>query len=120
MAARLDLIAYGGNVPQYNTVQNLPTPEREEKRTEIDEEGLKRSKTVYTWLKPIDMESEQYHFQQIRARWPPGTAPGRWLLDNMTFREWFDPQFTALPTLLWLHGNPGAGMCIISELITAY
>ncbi|OCK76290.1 hypothetical protein K432DRAFT_306677 [Lepidopterella palustris CBS 459.81] len=117
MEFRLDIIVHGGNVSQFNTAQNLPTLDYKQNTTEMDDEDLKRRQTVYTWLKPIDMDNEQYHFKQIRARCPPGTMPGRWLLDHITFREWFDPQFTALPTLLWLHGNPGAGKTVLASMV---
>jgi hypothetical protein len=111
MASRLDLIVHGGNVEQIHPAQSQLALEYEQNLIGIDEEDLKRRQTVYTWLKPIDMENEQYHLKGIRNRCSLGTMPGRWLLDHMTFKEWFDPQFTALPTLLWLHGHPGAGKC---------
>ena len=117
MASRLDFVVHGGNIEQTHTVQRQFALEYDEKSSEIDTEELRRRQTVYTWLKPIDMENEQYHLKRIRKRCPPGTMPGRWLLDHMTFKEWFDPQFTALPTLLWLHGQPGAGKYILIDNI---
>lgn len=86
--------------------------EGEQTRTEMDNEDLKRRQAVYTWLKFIDMENEQYHFAKIRAQYP---STGQWLIDHTTFKEWFDPRFTTLPTLLWLHGNPGAGKYIFTR-----
>ena len=117
MASRLDFVMHGGNSEQVHTAQGQFTLEYEENSSEIDMEDLRRRQTVHTWLKPIDMENEQYHLKRIRKRCPPGTMPGRWLLDHMMFKEWFDPQFTALPTLLWLHGHPGAGKCILIDNI---
>jgi hypothetical protein len=117
MASRLDVIVHGGNVSHINTATSLLTLVYEQNPTKMEVEDLKRRQTVYTWLKPIDMDSEQYHLNKIRGRRPPGTMPGRWLLDHMTFKEWFDPQFTMLPTLLWLYGAPGAGTCIVTNVI---
>jgi hypothetical protein len=106
MASRLDLVIHRGTDLQFSTFQSSCDMEDEQTRTEIENEDLKRRQAVYTWLKSIDMEYEQYYFAKIRAQYP---STGRWLLDHTTFKEWFDPQFTTLPTLLWLHGNPGAG-----------
>ena len=117
MASRLDLIVHGSNFEQIHTAQSQSTLEYEQNPIGIDDEDLKRRQTIYTWLKPIDMENEQYHLKSIRNRCSPGAMPGRWLLDHMTFKEWFDPQFTTLPTLLWLHGHPGAGKCILTDHI---
>jgi hypothetical protein len=112
MASRLDAIVHGGNFEQTPKAQGQLTLEYEQNPIRMDGE---QRKTVYTWLKPIDMENEQYHLKEIRNRCSLGAMPGRWLLDHMTFKEWFDPQFTALPTLLWLHGNPGVGKCILTD-----
>ena len=115
MASRLDSIVHGDNLKEIPMVESQFT--LEEKSSDIDEEDLRREQTVYTWLKPVDMENEQYHFKHIRKRCSPGPTPGRWLLEHMTFKEWFDPQFTTLPTLLWLHGHPGAGKCTLTDHI---
>ena len=106
MASRLDLVTRRATIVQFNTLQNTSAMEDERIRTELENEDLMRRQAVFTWSKPIEMDSEQYHLEKIRAQYP-GT--GRWLLDHQTFKEWFDPQLTTLPTLLWLHGNPGAG-----------
>jgi hypothetical protein len=116
MASRLDLVIHRGTVLQFNDFQNSCAMEDEKTSSEMDMEDLKRRQAIYTWLKAIDMENEQYHFANIRSQYPD---TGRWLLEHMTFKEWFDPQFTTLPTLLWLHGKPGAGKYIFMKVITA-
>ena len=102
----MDLVIHRGTALQYSNFQNSCAMEDEKACTEIDNEDLKRRQAIYTWLKAIDMENEQHRFSEIRSRYPD---TGHWLLDHTTFKEWFDPQFTTLPTLLWLHGKPGAG-----------
>ncbi|PQE07968.1 zinc finger protein [Rutstroemia sp. NJR-2017a WRK4] len=117
MASRLDAIVHGGNFEQTHKAQGQFsefTFEYEQSPIRMDDE---RRKTVYTWLKPADMENEQYYLKEIRNRCSLGAIPGGWLLDHMTFKEWFDPQFTALPTLLWLHGHPGVGKSVLASLV---
>jgi hypothetical protein len=116
MASRLDLVIHRGTILQFRAFHNSCAIEDEQARTEMDNEDLKRRQAVYTWLKSIDMENEQYHFAKIQAQYP---STGRWLFDHTTFKEWFDPQSTTLRTLLWLHGNTGAGKHIFATATTA-
>lgn len=116
MASRLDLIIHRGTLLQFSNFQNSCAIEDEKTRFEIDMEDLKRRQAMYTWLKAIDMENEQHKFAKIRSQYP---NTGRWLLEHTTFKEWFDPQFTTLPTLLWLHGRPGAGEYLFMRVNTA-
>jgi hypothetical protein len=76
--------------------------------TEMKVEDLRRFQAVYNWLRATNVEADQYHFSKIRADNP---SIGRWLLDNLLFKEWFDPEFPTIPPLLWLNGIPGAGCC---------
>ncbi|KAL2064449.1 hypothetical protein VTL71DRAFT_4943 [Oculimacula yallundae] len=117
MEARLDLITHGGNMTQIDTVLEKSPLIDDPGPSEADPEGLRRAQTVYIWLKCVDMESDQDHFRRIRSHCPPDTSPGQWLLVHTTFKEWFDPQFTALPTLLWLHGNPGVGKSVLASVV---
>lgn len=73
---------------------------------EIEAEDMNRFREVYKWLKPANVETDQYQYLKLRADYP-GT--GRWLLDNQNFKDWFSPQFPTIPPLLWLNGMPGAG-----------
>ena len=116
MGCRLDLVIHRGTVLQFSDFQNSCAMEDEKTRSEIDMEDLKRRQAIYTWLKAIEMENEQHHFATIRSQYP---NTGRWLLEHTTFKEWFDPQFTTLPTLLWLHGKPGAGKYIFARITTS-
>jgi hypothetical protein len=59
-ASRLDLIVHGGNIERISIAQSQSPLEYEQTPMEMDEEDLKRRKTIYTWLKPNDMENEQY------------------------------------------------------------
>ncbi|EWG35919.1 hypothetical protein FVEG_00106 [Fusarium verticillioides 7600] len=69
---------------------------------------------VCHWLQPIDPASDQDVFSKIRAEYP-GT--GRWLLDDETFKGWFDLRYARIPPLLWLTGLPGAGKTILTSLV---
>lgn len=111
MATRLELLEQRGSMLQRDSGLDISTLLiNDNSFLDVGEEDLKRKQTVHIWLRPIDMETEQYHHRETRSRCPAGIRPGQWLLDLMTFKEWFDPRYTAPPTLLWLHGNPGAGM----------
>lgn len=74
---------------------------------EVQHESLRRSRTVFNWLRAPDVDGNQYNLTKTRAD-NPGT--GRWLLDNQAFKDWFDPNYPKIPPLLWLNGIPGAGM----------
>lgn len=74
--------------------------------SELNGEDLHRLWTVNNWLRAANVEDDQNRFSKTRAEYP-GT--GEWLLENKYFKEWFDPQYPAIPPLLWLNGIPGAG-----------
>lgn len=67
--------------------------------------------TVCHWLSAIDPAADQDRFSRIRADYAHA-GTGRWLLDNQTFKEWFDPRFATIPPLVRLTGLPGAGTAI--------
>lgn len=56
------------------------------------------------------MDNDQHNLRTIRATYP-GTSD--WLTKNDVFKKWLDPKFPALPTLLWLNGQAGAGALFI-------
>ncbi|CAI7590736.1 unnamed protein product [Penicillium crustosum] len=80
---------------------------------EMQYESLRRSRTVFNWLRAPDVDGNQYNLTQTRAG-NPGT--GRWLLDNQAFKDWFDPNYPKIPPLLWLNGIPGAGKTVLASL----
>lgn len=80
---------------------------------EVQYESLRRSRTVFNWLRAPDVDGNQYNLTQMRAN-NPGT--GRWLLDNQAFKDWFDPNYPKIPPLLWLNGIPGAGKTVLASL----
>ncbi|KAI1091079.1 putative zinc finger protein [Rostrohypoxylon terebratum] len=92
--------------------------EIQQERTIVDdqfgERDLHRSRDVYNWLKASNMETYQDDFSNIRKKYP-GT--GRWLLENNSFKEWFDPRFPTIPPLLWINGMPGAGKTFLASLV---
>lgn len=79
-------------------------------QSDASKEEVYRSQrlAVCHWLQPIDPAADQDLFSKIRAEYP-GT--GRWLLDDETFRGWFDLRYARIPPLLWLTGLPAAGNC---------
>jgi hypothetical protein len=72
----------------------------------VQNEEMRRLRTIFSWLRAPDADTDQYNLSQIRAE-NPGT--GRWLLDNQAFKDWFDPTYPKIPPLLWINGMPGAG-----------
>ncbi|KAK4867343.1 hypothetical protein LT330_000853 [Penicillium expansum] len=80
---------------------------------EVQYQSLRRSRTVFNWLRAPDVEGHQYNLTKTRADYP-GT--GRWLLDNQAFKDWFDPNYPSIPPLLWLNGIPGAGKTVLASL----
>ncbi|KAI0898910.1 putative zinc finger protein [Annulohypoxylon nitens] len=88
--------------------------EREEVDGQFGERDLHRSRDVYNWLKATNMETYQNDFSNIRKEYP-GT--GRWLLENLSFHEWFNPKFPTIPPLLWINGMPGAGKTFLASLV---
>jgi hypothetical protein len=76
-------------------------------------DDLRQSQSVYSWLRPSNVMNDQYHHIKLRASYP-GT--GRWLLQNHTFKEWFDPQYPTIPPLLWLTGIPGGGKFLLAKV----
>lgn len=108
MASHFDLVSSKASVTQFDAFLNDRSLEDERLLAAMATENLARRQAVHTWLKPTDMEQEQDYLERIRMDYPHTC---RWLLDDRTFREWFDPQYTTttLPKMLWLNGKPGAG-----------
>ncbi|KAJ4283695.1 hypothetical protein NW764_001253 [Fusarium oxysporum] len=105
-----------------NQADQSQTTDSEEHHTEpvsqadsfLEESYRPQRLAVYHWLRPIDPATDQDRFSKIRAEYP-GT--GRWLLNNETFKGWFDLRYARIPPLLWLTGLPGAGKTILTSLI---
>jgi hypothetical protein len=106
MARHRTLIESQATLSQIEDFQESRRIEDERFEAEMKNQDLHRSQAVYNWLRATSIDTDQYQLSKIRAEYP-GT--GRWLLDNPTFKEWFDPQFPAIPPVLWLNGIPGAG-----------
>jgi hypothetical protein len=108
MASRLDLVSSRASVSRFDVFLNDTALQDERLLATMESENLGRRQAVHAWLKPTDMEKEQDYLERIRADYP-NTC--HWLLDDRTFKDWFDPEYTTttLPKLLWLNGKPGAG-----------
>lgn len=65
-----------------------------------------RQKRVCQWLSPYDIELEHDRLRKVRSACK---HPGRWLIQDRKFQQWFDPQNDSTPCL-WLCGKPGAGI----------
>ncbi|KFA52172.1 hypothetical protein S40293_00599 [Stachybotrys chartarum IBT 40293] len=68
---------------------------------------------VLQWLSPLNIETEQERLRGIRSICKD---PGRWLLEDSRFQNWFNPEFSTRP-LLWLSGIPGAGKTILTSVV---
>src|SRR6266480_7825722 len=99
MARHRSLIESQASISQIEDFQESRRIEDDRFETEMKNEDLRRSRAVYNWLRATNVDTDQYRFSKIRADYP-GT--GRWLLDNTSFKEWFDLQFPTIPPLLWL------------------
>lgn len=102
-----------GNAVQSQASQSQVTDSEEHHSEPVSlpdpvmEESYRQQRVaVYHWLRPIDPAADQDRFSKIRAEYP---GVGRWLLENVTFKAWFDPRYARIPPLLWLTGLPGAG-----------
>jgi hypothetical protein len=71
-----------------------------------DAESNRKLRELHGWLRAANVANDQYEFSKVRAEYP-GT--GRWLLDNLKFKDWFGPLCQSIPPVLWLNGIPGAG-----------
>ncbi|KAF2492653.1 hypothetical protein BU16DRAFT_551492 [Lophium mytilinum] len=114
MSRHRSLIERQATLSQIEDFQESRRIENDRFEAEIKNEELRRSHSVYNWLNATSIDTDQYHLSKIRADYP-GT--GRWLLANPTFHDWFNPQFGAIPPLLWLNGIPGAGKSILASLV---
>jgi len=108
MSRHRSLIETQANISQIEEFQESRRIDNDRFETHMRNEELARSRALHSWLKPADVESDQYHFSKLRAEYP-GT--GKWLLKQKAFEEWFNPQYANVPPLLWLNGIPGAGKC---------
>ncbi|KAM0210011.1 hypothetical protein ACHAQI_006123 [Fusarium lateritium] len=87
------------------TVEVLSTAENQS-IAETEGRRYHRHLAVDSWLRATKPDNDQYRFSKIREDYP---NTGQWLLDNQSFKEWFDPRYPTIPPLLWLNGLPGAG-----------
>ena len=60
---------------------------------------------VMQWLSPFNSNAEQDRYREERSICKD---PGRWLLNDVRFQQWFGVENHSAP-LLWLSGIPGAG-----------
>ncbi|KAK8068838.1 hypothetical protein PG994_005454 [Apiospora phragmitis] len=94
-----------------NLIENKAT---DVEKSQLDEQTLRQIRDVHNWLRPTNVDIDQAALLEARADYP-GT--GQWLLENTLFKEWFDPQFPTIPTLLWINGIPGAGKTMLASLV---
>ncbi|KAF2807330.1 putative zinc finger protein [Mytilinidion resinicola] len=114
MSRHRSLIENQATLSQIEDFRESRLIENDRFEAEIKNEELRRSHSVYNWLRATSIDTDQYHLSKIRADYP-GT--GRWLLVNPTFKKWFDPQYATIPPLLWLNGIPGAGKSVLASLV---
>jgi hypothetical protein len=79
---------------------------------EAEQRQLDRRRVVNSWLRATTPDNDQYRFSKIRKEYP---STGQWILDNQSFKEWFDTRFAIIPPLLWLKGSPGTGEFLASK-----
>jgi len=106
MSQYRSLIEKQANLSEIEETRRVREESNANFKTIIEGQDYLRRQAVYNWLRPASVESDQDYFTEIRTEYP---HTGRWLLEHEKFKLWFDPQFPAIPPLLWLNGIPGAG-----------
>ncbi|TPX09019.1 uncharacterized protein E0L32_001720 [Thyridium curvatum] len=114
IARRRSLIESQASPPQIEEVRDSIQQDRENEDREVHQHDLKRTRDVFNWLKPTNVDIDQDTFIQARADYP---NTGHWLLEDSAFKDWFDPRYVTIPPLLWLNGIPGAGKTILASLV---
>jgi len=105
------LIESHASAAQIEDFQQSRRIEDDRYEIEVQNEEMRRLRTIFSWLRAPDADTDQYNLSQTRAD-NPGT--GRWLLDNQAFKDWFNPNYPKIPPLLWINGMPGTGRsCIL-------
>jgi len=71
-----------------------------------DNERRRRMISVVEWLAPVDTNSDQERYAEVRRQYP-GTAD--WILTERTVKAWQNSNL-AKDSGMWIYGIPGAGM----------
>jgi hypothetical protein len=71
-----------------------------------DNERRRRMISVVEWLAPVDTNSDQDRYAEVRRQYP-GTAD--WILTERTVKAWHNSSL-AKDAGMWIYGIPGAGM----------
>ncbi|KAF2267625.1 putative zinc finger protein [Lojkania enalia] len=114
LARHRQLLESNVTLAQIKEFQQSRVLENARFETQTKNEELHQLRTVFDWLRPAKVESDQDEFVKIRTAY---SGIGKWILDDPTFQEWFDPLFPMIPPLLWLNGIPGAGKTILASLV---
>ncbi|KAH7308434.1 hypothetical protein B0I35DRAFT_464056 [Stachybotrys elegans] len=114
LSIQRSLIESHASSVQVATVEQNVHDMRQQEDSQFEEEDMRRSQVVTNWLRATNMSIDQDAFCNVRAEYP-GT--GQWLFNDVQFQEWFDPQYPAIPPLLWLNGIPGAGKTILASMV---
>jgi hypothetical protein len=101
-----DLLQSHASLEQIKAFQEARRLEDARWAAELQNQSMTRLRAVTVWLKPASMSDALYRNLKKRTNCP---STGRWLFENSSFKDWFDPQYWTPPLLLWLHGQPGAG-----------
>ncbi|RYP61328.1 hypothetical protein DL771_010167 [Monosporascus sp. 5C6A] len=76
------------------------------------QDGHRRA-IVTQWLSSFNNDTEQDRNREARSICKD---PGRWLLDDSRFQQWFDVKDCLTPSL-WVNGIPGAGKTILASVV---
>ncbi|CAN9189995.1 unnamed protein product [Alternaria alternata] len=116
MMSRFKLFGSRAALEQFDTLVATSSLEEAKFNAAIDSENLGRRHAVYAWMKPTNMENDQEYLRRIRLAYP-GTCC--WLLNDMTFREWFEYEenISTASNLLWLNGKPGSGKTVLASFV---
>ncbi|KAH8708495.1 hypothetical protein GQ44DRAFT_627937 [Phaeosphaeriaceae sp. PMI808] len=102
IASRFNLVSSRASISQFDTFHNNSLFQEQQNLAEAERVDLSRRQADY--------------LLRIRAAYPETC---HWLLDDRTFKEWFDPLSitTTMPKFLWLHGKPGSGKTVLASRV---
>jgi len=103
------LIESGASIKEFEEIQNIRQADINTFEKHMEDQDVRRRDMVKSWLCHFNCETQQQDHRETRK---VCKDPGRWLIDDPRFQEWFSPDYCSKP-LLWLNGIPGAGMTFI-------
>jgi hypothetical protein len=107
------MIESGASMAEFEEIQNHRQTAILAFEKQMRDQDILHRDTVKAWLCHFNCEAQQGNHRDTRS---VCKDPGRWLLDDPRFKEWFAPDYCSAP-FLWLKGIPGAGKTILASVV---